>query len=70
VYIRFFFMETTMTGFVYLDMLQQFLTPLLDEDDQEKHIHFQQHDEPPPYIGEVREYLSTRFPVGGLVERR
>jgi hypothetical protein len=33
-----FFMETTITGIVYLDMLQQFLIPQLDEDDQEGHI--------------------------------
>ena len=37
-----FFMETTITGIVYLDMLQEFLIPQLDEDDQERHIHFQQ----------------------------
>jgi hypothetical protein len=33
-------METTFTGIVYLDMLQQFLIPQLDEDDQEGRIHF------------------------------
>jgi hypothetical protein len=38
----FFFMETTITGVVYLDMFQQLLIPQLDEDDQEGHIHFQQ----------------------------
>jgi hypothetical protein len=37
----FFFMETTITGIVYLDMHQQFLIPQSDEDDQEKLIHFQ-----------------------------
>ena len=35
-------METTITGIVYLDMLQEFLIPQLDEDDQEGRIHFQQ----------------------------
>jgi hypothetical protein len=29
----FFFMETTVTGIMYLDMLQQFLIPQLDEND-------------------------------------
>jgi hypothetical protein len=58
----FFFMETTVTGIVYLDMLQQFLIPQLDEDDKEGRIHFQQDGAPPHYLGEVREYLSTRFP--------
>jgi hypothetical protein len=33
----------------------------LDEDDQEERIHFQQDGAPPHRLGEVREYLSTRF---------
>jgi hypothetical protein len=41
-----FFMETIITGIVYLDMLQQFLIPQLD-DDQEGRIHFQQEGAPP-----------------------
>jgi hypothetical protein len=40
VYGPFFFIETIITGIVYLDMLQQFLIPQLDEDDQEGRIHF------------------------------
>jgi hypothetical protein len=60
VYGPFFFMETTITGIVYLDMFQQFLIPQLDEDDQEGRINFQQEDAPPQYL-EVREYLSTHF---------
>jgi hypothetical protein len=43
-------------------MLQQFLIPQLDEDDQEGHIHFQQDGELPHYLGEVQEYLNTCFP--------
>jgi hypothetical protein len=46
-------------GIVYLDMLEQFLIPQLDEDDQEGHIHLQ--------------CASTSTPVSqvsGLVERR
>ena len=50
------------TGIVYLDMLQEFLIPQLDEDDQEGCIHFQQDGAPPHYLGELREYLNTRFP--------
>jgi hypothetical protein len=46
----------------YLDMLQQFLIPQLDEDDQEGRIHFQEDGAHPHYLGEVREYLSSRFP--------
>ena len=34
----------------------------LDEDDQEGRIHFQQDGAPPHYLGEVHEYLNTRFP--------
>jgi hypothetical protein len=61
VYGPFLFMETTITGIVYLHMLQQFLTPQLDEDDQEESIHLQQDGAPPHYLGEVRKYLNTRF---------
>jgi hypothetical protein len=39
VYSPVFFMEMTITGIVYLDMLQQFLIPQLDKVDQ-GHIHF------------------------------
>jgi hypothetical protein len=68
-------METTITGTVYLHMLQLFLIPRLDEDNQEERIRFQQDGAPPHYsvevreylntphyLAEVREYLSTRFP--------
>jgi hypothetical protein len=41
-----FFMETTITGIVYRAMLQQFLIPQLDEDDQEGRIYFQQDGTP------------------------
>ena len=51
--------STTITGIVYLDMLQEFLIPQLDEDDQEGRIHFQQDGAPPHYLGEVREYLRS-----------
>jgi hypothetical protein len=54
-------METSIIGIMYLDMLQQFLIPQLDEDDWEVRIHFQQ-DGTEHYLGEVREYLSTNFP--------
>jgi hypothetical protein len=43
-------------------MLQQFLIPQLDEDDQEGRIHFQQDGAPPHYLEEVGKYLITRFP--------
>jgi hypothetical protein len=50
------------TGIVYLNMLQQFFITQLDGGDQEGRIHFQQDGIPPHYLGEVREYLITRFP--------
>jgi hypothetical protein len=53
-------METTITGIVYLDVLQQFLIPQLDENGQEGRIYFQQDGAPPHYLEEVREYLNTR----------
>jgi hypothetical protein len=55
-------METTITGIVYLDMLQQFLIPQLDKDDQEGRVHFQQDGASLYYLEEVRENLNTRFP--------
>jgi hypothetical protein len=65
-----FAMETTNTGIVYLDMHQQFLIPHLGEDDQERHIHFQQGGTLPHHLGEAREQLTPVSEVGGLVERR
>jgi hypothetical protein len=67
VYSPFFFMEMTITGIVYLDMLQQFLIPQLEEDDQEECIHFQPDGASPHYLEEVCKYRNTRFQVGGLV---
>jgi hypothetical protein len=49
-------------------MLQQFLIPQLDEDDQEGSILFQQEGASPHYLEEVKKYLNTPFSqVGGLV---
>ena len=42
--------------------IQRTYIPQLDEDDQEGCIHFQQDGATPHYLGEVREYLNTRFP--------
>jgi hypothetical protein len=62
VYGPFFFIETTISGIVYLDMLQQFFIPQSDEDNQEGRINFQQDGAFPHYPEEVREYLNTGFP--------
>jgi hypothetical protein len=48
-------METTITGNVYLNMLQQFFITQLDKDNQEGRIHFQQDGALPHYLEEVRE---------------
>jgi hypothetical protein len=58
-----FFVEKSIIGIVYLNMLQQFLIPQLDEDEQKGRIHLQQDGASPlNYLGEVYEYLSTHFP--------
>jgi hypothetical protein len=62
IYALFFFMEMAITGIPYLYMLQQFLIPKLDEDGQKGRIHYQQDGAPSHYLGDVREYLSGRFP--------
>jgi hypothetical protein len=43
-------------------MIQQFLIPQLDEDDQEGSIHCQQDGVSPHHLEEEREYLNTCFP--------
>jgi hypothetical protein len=56
VYGPFFVMEPTVAGIVYLDMLQQFLMKMTKKDaftSSNPLIH---------YLGEVRDYLSTRCP--------
>jgi hypothetical protein len=55
-------MKTTITGIVYLDMIQHFISPL-NEDDQERRIHFQQDGAPPHYLRELCGYLNTRLPA-------
>ena len=47
---------------IYTEDIHNVLIPQFDEDDQEGRIHFQQDGAPPHYLGEVREYLNTRFP--------
>jgi hypothetical protein len=53
---------------VYLDTLQQLLITQLDEIYQEERIRFQQDGAPLHYLGQVGEYLNTRFP-GGCIGR-
>jgi hypothetical protein len=60
-------MEKTITGIVYLDMLQQFLIPYLDENGQEVRIHFQH---PRTTLKKCASTSTHVSQVGGLVERR
>jgi hypothetical protein len=61
VYGPFFFAEPTVTGIIYLDMLQQWLRAQLQEDS--KDFIFQQDGVPPHFHSDVRSYLNANFPV-------
>jgi hypothetical protein len=58
VYGPLFFMESSITGSVYLDMLTEFLIPQLDVDN----VIFQQDGAPPHYHRVVTSFLSETFP--------
>lgn len=62
VYGPFFFQEKTINGIVYLDMLDNFLIPQIDNDDEERSLHFMQDGAPPHYLSDVRDFLNARFP--------
>lgn len=57
----FFFAEKTINGAVYLDMLENFLFPQLEE--IEDRIIFQQDGAPPHYHNSVTDALNMRFPL-------
>lgn len=61
VYGPFFFMEKTINGGVYLDMLEHFLIPQINQDEQQVPFYFQQDGAPPHFHGEVRAFLDNRF---------
>jgi hypothetical protein len=56
----FFFAERTISGFIYLDMLENYLIPQLQ--DMEGLVFFQQDGAPPYFHTEVRQFLDTTFP--------
>lgn len=60
VYGPFFFMEKTVTGITYLDMLQNWLFPQI-EDDSDDFI-FVQDGAPPHFSQHVRRYLNNTIP--------
>lgn len=57
----FFFQEATITGTVYLDMLQQFLEPKLLQDGILDTVIFQQDGAPCHYAKIVQDYLNVHF---------
>jgi hypothetical protein len=63
IYGPFIFMEGTVTGMTYLDMLQQWLIPQLD--DSNDYV-FQQNGAPPQYHNAVRGYLNEHLLFAGL----
>jgi hypothetical protein len=64
IYGPFFFHEKTVTRISYLDMLQQFLLPQLEQDVDmyETGLIFQQDGAPPHFNLEVRTFLNTQYP--------
>ena len=62
VYGPFFFAEATVTGPVYLDMLEQFLQPHLLTDGILDKVVFQKDGAPCHYAITVRDYLDRHFP--------
>ena len=62
VYGPFFFAEDTVTGAVYLDMLENFLEKMLLSDGILNTVVFQQDGAPCHYALIVCDYLNSRFP--------
>ena len=60
----FFFMERTITGNIYLDMLEQYVFPQLDQIEEENNVQllFQQDGAPPHFSLQVRARLNDKFP--------
>jgi hypothetical protein len=65
-YRPFFFAELTVTGINYLDMLQPWLVPQLQEDG--KDFIFQQDGAPPYFNFDVCAHLNANLPVIGFGE--
>lgn len=57
---RLSFQERTINGINFLNMLQQFLTPQIDEDDQERKVYFMQDGAPPHHLTAARDFLNGR----------
>jgi len=57
----FFFAEDSITGKVYLDMLENWLMPQLTDGEVQWYI-YQQDGAPPHWNKEVRDYLNVHLP--------
>ena len=62
IYDPFIFAEKTVTGTSYLDMLQLFLEPKLQQDGILASVIYQQDGAPPHYVNILRDYLIDIFP--------
>lgn len=64
----FFFAEKTINGIIYLDMLEQFLFPQIEDIEQQAghRIIFMQDGAPPHHRLDVRDTLNNRFPNGWI----
>lgn len=58
----FFFAEKTINGNVYLDMLENYCFPQLDDMENANSLYFQQDGAPPHYKTIVRDALDVKFP--------
>ena len=58
----FMFIENTITGGTYLDMLEEFLEPHLQQDGILGTVVYQEDGAPPHFALPVREYLNRTFP--------
>ena len=72
IYGPFIFAVKTVTGTNYLDMLQLFLEPQLQQDSILASVMYQQDGAPPHYANIVRDYLNDTFPkrrIGRAADR-
>ncbi|GFT11948.1 uncharacterized protein NPIL_602731 [Nephila pilipes] len=60
--IRPFFFDATVTGPVYLNLLQQSVIPSIREDFEQENFYFQQDGAPPHYHRDVRSFLDGILP--------
>jgi hypothetical protein len=62
VYGSVFFAESTITGYIYMEMLENWLWQQLTENIPQDLIHFQQDETPAHYHWELRQFLDDQRP--------